>query len=240
MRKYAILMASAILLCIAETTAANGPTTPLTGSFSTDASVFQPEEIRFDSFDELKKRRRKGGKRGAFSQGNSNISVGYGAPNLVKFFFKAVEAASTDFKATGSGPFHLKYEYGIGRKIGLGVSLAYVTFGFTDVTKDDYTGEVLYAESFNLTNIAALARVNFHFGSSKKFDPYLGVGAGANFITAKYTSTDGETTSPFSTPGFVAIELVFGARYFFSDHIGIYTEVGYAKSLAQLGVTFKF
>ena len=106
-----------------------------------------------------------------------------------------------------------------------------------------------YSQSlFNITNVNSLAftsldvnaRVNFHFGNSAEFDPYIGIGLGYNSTSATWSSTDSNFIQT-KVKGFIPLgaEFTVGARYYFSQHMGIYGEVGYAQSLVQVGVVFQ-
>ena len=77
-----------------------------------------------------------------------------------------------------------------------------------------------------------------------KFDPYLGLGVGYRNSSYKYSSTDPNwdesTFTGFKNPFNFGGDLTFGTRYFFTDNIGAYVELGIAKSILQLGLTAKF
>lgn len=89
-----------------------------------------------------------------------------------------------------------------------------------------------------------MARANYHFGKSAKFDPYMGFGLGIySFKPYTTTTLNGvaeKTPFPLLRSPF-AYTLDAGARYFFTDKIGAYAEVGFVTgSYAQLGVVAKF
>lgn len=242
MKKEIVLALAIICAFTAEISYANGPTST---NFSQDNALFSKSDYSIN----MLKKRRKGRGRGAFGEGNSIVSIGYGAPNLLKSLFKLAETPGSTFVATGSGPFHLKYEYGVSDKVGLGLSLSYVSFGFEEKTEyTDYDENfnpvaVSYTDKYSVNNIAILARFNYHLGRSKTFDPYFGGGLGVNLFSTKFTTNDPNNTigeAAYKIPGFLAFESVFGVRYYFSDNIGMYAEVGFAKSLAQAGINFKF
>jgi outer membrane protein W len=163
---------------------------------------------------------------GAYSEGSNTISLGYGIGNIWKTLF------SLDGEAvSATGPFALTFEHGFTEKISAGLSV-----GYSKVTgtggDDNGSG---FTES--LTNFAIVARGNYHFGESEKFDPYIGLGLG--YYNFKYTNSDGDN-STFAVPGALAISAQLGAKYYFSPQIGAYAEVGYvAGSILQIGVTYK-
>ncbi|MEZ5013138.1 MAG: outer membrane beta-barrel protein [Chitinophagales bacterium] len=178
----------------------------------------------------------------AFEEGNSYISVGYGFPNLLGSIFKAYEEYN-DYHASSTGPIYGKYEYAINDHIGVG---ALVNYSSTKVTYqydsfDDNGDPAVYGYEVKWSSFSILGRVNWHFGESDKFDPYFGVGMG--YRSSSYTVTSDDpyldnweigTLIPFG------MEITVGGRYFFTDAIGVYAELGFAKSPFQVGLTAKF
>ncbi len=175
----------------------------------------------------------------AYAQGSSTFSVGYGFGNIWKSLFKLSGAFSGgSYDVSSTGPVALTYEYGASEKISVGVA-----FGYSQVkgkyTDPDYSGSN-YDES--LTNISALARANYHFGQSDKFDPYIGIGAGYYNFKYKYKDADGNTDGgSVIVPTSFGFSGQLGANYYFSSSLGAYIEVGYVGgSLAQIGLTARF
>lgn len=93
-----------------------------------------------------------------------------------------------------------------------------------------------------LTQFGAVLRGNYHFGSSDKFDPYIGIGVG--YYNFKYTSKDAngnDVTSFYSVPGAFGYQGQLGAKYYFMPSLAAFAEIGYvAGSFGQIGVNFKF
>ncbi len=176
----------------------------------------------------------------AVEEGNSIITVGLGYPNLGKAVFNLYEA-ETGYHAGGFGPMHIKYEYILSEKFGVGVSLGYVGFDIT-WQEDAFDGSnKTYDTGFKGSSIGILARFNYHFATGDKVDPYFGVGAGYNNWSFEYYSddpdNDGEEILDF--PLNVGFETTVGARYYFTDNIGAYAEIGFGKSLLQAGLAIK-
>ena len=175
----------------------------------------------------------------AYTQGSSTVSVGYGFGNVWKSLFKLAGAFSGgNYKVSTKGPVALVYEYGAAENISVGVS-----FGYSQVKgdyKDTSYPEDNYTET--LTNISALARANYHFGQSDKFDPYLGIGLGYYNFKYKYKDAQGGTdNTTFAVPGAFGFSGQLGAKYYFSPAFGVYAEIGYVGgSIAQVGLTAKF
>jgi opacity protein-like surface antigen len=176
----------------------------------------------------------------AFYQGSSTVTIGYGFPNIGKSILKIGNSAGvTDSKITGVGPIHVKYEYAVSDKVGVGVSLGYVSFA--DEYTQDNGGAAPYKYKDAITSFGILARFNYHFGGNEKVDPYVGLGAGYNNWTAKTTTNDPDGIgNTFTIPIKIGFEGGVGVRYYFTPNIGAYAELGYGKSILQGGLAFKF
>lgn len=197
----------------------------------------------------LNMKKKKGGD--AFGEGASVVSAGYGFPNLGKSVLKAFESEA-NYKVGGIGPMHLKYEYGLSDKVGIGLSLNYVSFSatwtesYTESQYDsngNYIGEqtVTYDYKTAVSSISALVRMNVHFATTDKLDPYWGIGVGYRTYSWKFTSTDPYwVDSGLKSAIPVGFESTVGMRYYFTDNIGAYLEFGAAKSLMQGGIAAKF
>lgn len=176
---------------------------------------------------------------GAYSQGSSSVSIGYGFGNIWKSLFKLAGAFSDgSYKVSATGPVAFVYEYGATDKISVGIALGYsqVKGKYNDPSYPDDN----YEES--LTNFSALARANYHFGSSEKFDPYLGIGLGYYNFKYKYKDASGTSdVGTFAIPGAFGFSGQLGAKYYFTSSVGLYAEIGYVGgSIAQVGLSFKF
>ena len=173
----------------------------------------------------------------AWGEGSKVVSVGYGAPNLGKSILKIYEN-ETGFDVSGFGPLHAKFEYGVSEKIGLGLSFNMVNFGAS--WREEFLGFETYTYNVDVTGWSVLARMNLHFATGDKIDPYWGFGLGYRSTTWTFTSDDPlfiNTSFPTFPFGF---ETTIGMRYYFIPNIGIYAEAGIAKSLIQAGVVAKF
>ena len=191
-------------------------------------------------------------KGGAYAKGQSTFSIGYGFVSPYKTLFKFNSAffgssAGTTTKYSNVGPVGVTYEYGVSDKISVGVQLAYGQNKNVTTEADGLGTGKPYILTQKLTQFSGILRGNYHFGSSPKFDPYIGLGLGyGNF---KYTTTSNDpsdTPADFAlfniaVPTSLGVTGQVGAKYYFSDNVGLYAELGYlAGSIAQVGVTFKF
>lgn len=177
----------------------------------------------------------------AFEQSNSIISVGYGFPNVFKSVYSIYDLFG-GYSSSGFGPINAKYEYAVTDNIGVGVIASYLSYKVR-WDYDDGSGTV-YEEGYKGSLFAILVRANYHFATGDKLDPYVGVGAGYINYGFDYYNTDpsyagGDLSVSYGAP--LAYGASVGARYYFTDNIGAYAELGWdALSLMQIGLSMKF
>lgn len=183
----------------------------------------------------------------AFDKGRVVISAGYGVPNLIILPFRVVYkiADYTNVSFSGFGPLLFKAEYGLSQKIGLGLTGGYSTMsvGYTYKDWDIYQNQKIdYHAKLTWSSPSVGARFNFHFATEEKLDPYFGFGLGWTGHKFRY-SDDSPWSDHYPSPGFGGLYFTMGIglRYYFTDNIGFYTELGWDKtSLLQAGIVAKF
>lgn len=194
----------------------------------------------------------------AFGEGTFDVTVGYGFPDMYKSFVKALvkdfQNPNATYTVKGIGPVFLKMEYGLSKLIGLGAVIGYHNISVTETypyqSYNSATGMYdIYedVEKLTYTSLSVAARINFHFGTGKRLDPYAGVGAGYSYKTYVFTQTtnnpNGFVNPPDSYNGYfpVYFGISAGLRYYFTPNIGIYGEVGFDKwTVMQGGLAVKF
>lgn len=171
----------------------------------------------------------------AFDKGNFIVSLGYGAPNTTKSLYSSYKTTYDNFKSSGIGPLHAKVEYGIGTNFGIGLSVNYVNSG---ATFEDLT----FGETYDISrsSLKVNFRGNYHFGKSEKVDPYLGVGIGWGSTTTNVVTNDQFFDFNRKNPFPLGFEGTFGLRYYVIPSVAVYSEIGLAKSIVQLGGCFRF
>jgi hypothetical protein len=214
-------------------------------SFSTLGQPSLKGLMETDSELKKRKKKKKKGKKGkdnAFAMGKSYITAGYGVGNLTKTVFKiyqSYEGFSTKF----TGPFNLKYEYGISESWGMGLSLSYMSYnvGWGGESYDfDNDTTINIKEGFKGSTIRAVAKFNYHFGGNENFDPYIGFGVGYAARSYKFYSND-PLAQELSIKGIpIASEITLGMRYYFSPNVGIFAELGTGSAIFQFGLALKF
>jgi len=182
-------------------------------------------------------------------QGNIIIDPYYGFPNFGKSLAETTSEGLTDVNITGYGPLGMRVEYMVGDRFGIGLDGIINNWGvegISTVTETDGMGNpvtVTRQDKATMTRYRFQLRFNYHFDlSSPDLDIYLGVGAGTNIRVYKYT-VDGvedpdQTVSGSLIP--VSLRLATGARYYFTDNIGINAEIGLGGPVVSAGLSFRF
>ena len=153
----------------------------------------------------------------AFEKGSSSLNLGVGLGSL---WWGTGFTSSIGVNPTAS------YEYGITDQISIGGTVSYSS------AKSDLGGGEGEATKFSATLIGA--RGSYHFATSEKFDPYVGIVLG--YVVVSVSNSD--IIVKGSTVGYGGH---VGARYFFSPNIGVHAELGYSSlSFLTAGVSFKF
>jgi len=175
------------------------------------------------------------------------VSAGAGFPNLPRLLFNTF-TSKDEYQSNGTGPYHLKYEYRVNRWFGAGLSINHMTYSVAYKEKhlDTAIGRIVPNNiriSSNSTSINL--RGNLHFldpENHEKTDFYLGLGlgyrAGKQIVSADYQ--DNVPSIDLGSLYRLGFETTLGFRYFFDDNLGLYTEIGYAKSLIQFGFSGRF
>lgn len=175
------------------------------------------------------------------------VSAGAGFPNLPRLLFNTF-TSKDDYQSSGTGPYHLKYEFRVNRWFGAGLSINHMTYSVAYKEKhlDTAIGRIVPNNiriSSNSTSINL--RGNLHLidpENHEKTDLYLGIGlgyrAGKQIVSADYQ--DNVPSLDLGSLYRLGFETTLGFRYFFDDNLGLYTEIGYAKSLIQFGFSGRF
>lgn len=181
----------------------------------------------------------------AFEPGKSYFSAGYGFGNFIQAVFNSYETYD-DYSFKSLGPIFGKYEYAVNEQLGIGVVFAYASANVSYTDKNYLVTSspvVYYEEQIDWSTYSVLLRLNWHFNSmGDRIDPYLGFGAGYRGANWKYSDNDPNYDNNVSMKGFMPLGMEFtaGLRFMVTDFLGIYTEVGFAKAVAQVGIVTKF
>lgn len=158
---------------------------------------------------------------------SNNAHIFSGGVGLAMYQF-----SHNDRISSSSPVLNFKYEYGANEEFGFGVNVATYEAAMNYTTYDEYTKE--YQDDYYTTS-SFLFRINYHPVVNEKTDFYFGAGIGYRY--AQYNEYRNNDVGAIFPIGF---ELTAGFRYYPIKHIGLFTEVGLAKSLIQAGVVVKF
>jgi len=125
-------------------------------------------------------------------------------------------------------PVGVSYEHAVSDRISVGGYLAYAR------KKESYNE---YGE-WKYSYVLAAARGSYHLKvNSERFDPYGGAMLGYNVASVKW-SGDGSEPVSASAGGFMW-GVHIGTRYWASQKVGAFAELGYGATVLNVGVAFK-
>ena len=190
----------------------------------------------------------------ANSQGNFIFDAYYGFPNLGASIYKNFEndQGTSSFKASGVGPMGLRAEYMVADRFGLGIDVIYnsntATYIQTDTTQIGSSGQYYTTtNSYERTmqRLRVQARFNIHFNvDNPSFDWYFGLGAGTNNRVRTVYRNGAEIEDDWDLGNLVAfpvsMRVCLGARYYFTENIGLNAEIGLGGPVLSAGASFRF
>ncbi len=174
-------------------------------------------------------------------KGKFIIDAYYGYPYLLGSVLNAVDKdlnSVTNNSISNTNHIGSKMEFMVSDKIGLGIdyTFAKVSATFND-TVDGIKGE--YHSS--LSKNRALVRMNVHFGTTKRLDPYSSFGIGFKKTTFK---TDNPNTGYADKIDLtlipVSVRIGIGLHIFVSRFVGFNVEMGIGGPIIQAGISSKF
>lgn len=147
-----------------------------------------------------------------------HLGVGFGTPYV-----------SGDLKVS-IPPIQASFEKGVTDKISVGIIGGYAASYFSNKIYDPSFEDTKY------TYILLGARGNYHFSTSEKFDPYVGLTLGYNIITVKVPPSVIDFKAKASL---ILYGAQIGANYYFSPNVGAFAELGYGIGFATIGLSIK-
>ena len=167
-----------------------------------------------------------------FAKGNHAINLGFGLVN-VKYWGAYYKGFTPSVSAS--------YEMGI-VEVPMGTQLTGVVgvggyIGWS-TSKYEYNWINQY---YRYNNIWIGVRGNYHFIFHDKLDPYVGILVGADISTGGWRGDPPYPSSSVYKPtssGVIGGAYV-GARWYFTDNLAVYAELGYLISVLNFGITFK-
>lgn len=171
--------------------------------------------------------------------------IGFPTGNL---FFGSV-SSNLEYRTVGPPvSFGGRIEYMLLDNIGIGMDVNYVISGYQYLDESFYDQEtntqIEAVYKYKVTKLRSMVRFNYHFFQSNEFDVYTGFGFGYRRSTRTAYYNNIQTTNYIedgiylNTP--IAIRFCIGAKYYFSNNIGAFVEVGSSGgSAVQLGLSVK-
>lgn len=177
----------------------------------------------------------------SFAQGNCIekgtiiIDAFYGFPYFNGTLLKAayLDSLGNNNQVRNLNHFGGKFEIMLTDKMGVGLE---GTWASATVRYKGNYGQIYTA---GIDKFRILAKMNFHFATSEKVDPYLTWGFGYK-NTKVYTNEPGAVNDVVLNIVPVAFRIGIGMRYFFTDVIGVNAEVGLGGPMMQGGLSLKF
>ncbi|MBO2010803.1 outer membrane protein [Hymenobacter negativus] len=95
-------------------------------------------------------------------------------------------------------------------------------------------------DKWKYTDIVVMLRGAFHYPVNEKFDAYGGLGLGVRHAGVSFSGSSiyGSLGSASATE--FAAGLFVGGRYFFTESIGAFAELGYDQTYLKVGLSAKF
>jgi len=147
-------------------------------------------------------------------------------------------------------PLSTSIDFGITNDISIGGYLGFTGASYSysaweNCGKGNGFGQY-YTDTYKWSYFILGVRGAYHFGrfiKIDKLDVYTGLMIGNDFAQSSYSTT---STCPdhavyvSPTYGGIVFSAYGGARYRFTDHFGVFAELGYAVAYLNMGVNLKF
>ena len=128
-------------------------------------------------------------------------------------------------------PLSVSLDYGVADNLINGNNGSISVGGFAGYTATSHTYGA-YKSTFSY--IALGGRGAFHYQFAPKLDTYAGLMVSYDIVSSNY-----DAFSNYIKSSHIDWSLFLGARYFFTEKIGAFAELGYGFYNLNLGVTFK-
>lgn len=185
----------------------------------------------------------------SFEEGQSMFTIGYGLVGYRAAFFDALispvnnNSNEPKIKKSQLGPVYLKYEYMSNENVSIGINFAAVNLKYSrDYTTSINGRDSFMSESWDFMSYSILGRINYHYSPDEKVDFYSGIGFGYRFARNAYIENGVKDPSASASDNMfpVGFDLTQGVRIMLTNELAIYGEIGLAKSMFQLGASYKF
>lgn len=177
----------------------------------------------------------------AFGQGSNVLNAGIGLGGYYSYY-------GDGYSSTPN--FVLSYDNGTFGNVGPGTISLGGLFAYKGISYSytDFNSGYNYSQTWSYYIIGIRSAYHWDFTRNNHFDPYIGLMLAYYDIGYKSSSNDPNYNDPHSpyyyyysnTYGsYMAFSIYLGARYYVSNSVGIWLELGYGYSNAAIGVCFK-
>jgi len=178
----------------------------------------------------------------SFGKGSNILSMGIGLGGEYTYYGDGY---------TSSPNLVLSYDNGTFGNIGPGTISLGALLSYKGISYDytDYHSNYYYNQNWTYYLIGIRSAYHLTIPSAPRFDPYIGIMLGYYDISYKEASDDPYYNLPGNPnynyyvnnySSYLAFSLYIGARYYVTNRIGVWLELGYGYSNAALGISFKF
>lgn len=166
-----------------------------------------------------------------FEKGTKVASLGLGIGSSLGSF---------DYSSQIPG-ISIMYEQGIAEAGNVGIIGVGGYVGFKSFTYKTSAGSIDATSKWNYTIIGVRGALHFTGINAENLDLYGGLMASYNLLNYSYEDNSGFNSGNTGNFGNSAgLTLFAGARYYFSDNLGGFAELGYGVSYLNLGLALKF
>ena len=129
-------------------------------------------------------------------------------------------------------PLSVSLDYGVADNLINGNNGSISVGGFVGYAASSYSGWI--ADKVNVSYAILGARGAFHYQFAPKLDTYAGLMVSYDIVSSNY-----DAFGNYIKTSHVDWSIFLGGRYFFTEKIGGFAELGYGFYNLNLGVTFK-
>jgi hypothetical protein len=147
-----------------------------------------------------------------------NLGIGFGSSYYGGYYTSHMPAISASFEIGVADGILDKGSIGVGGYVGY--------------------SSAKYSTYWKTSNFLIGVRGSFHYPLVNKLDTYTGLQLGYNAFSTKYYDTYISNYS--ATASSIGFAWFAGARYYFSNNIAAFAEVGYGVAYFTIGVALKF
>jgi hypothetical protein len=178
-------------------------------------------------------------------QGVVTLDAGYSIyANAVKLLLDGIDGAGGSAEASLTPVIMVGFDYALTDIFSMGVMGAYQNLGADfQYTWNNGTNDITESVNTAVTRMNFAVTPKFHYGGSENLDLYSGLRVGMNILNFTQNSTDPDFDVPGSLSGsrLTIGVTAFGARYFFTDNIGMNMELSVGTPYAvAAGVNWRF